>query len=242
MEGLEGVEIIHLLNAHYGHDALSRSRVYYWIAEVKRGRTDFSNHPSPGRTPDEVMINAIANKHAKDPRLSARKIAQSLRIATSTVCHHLSQSLGLKCLRLRWVPHTLSAAQKAKRAEYAEEMLRTLATHESTGFHFLFTGDESWMFYSYHERTMWVASWEEVAEVERPSHYHRKTMMTVFFNGTGEFLIDILPDELKMNSAYFANNVIDVLALSCYPNGRLPHARKVMLHFDNAPIHCTPIR
>jgi hypothetical protein len=68
---LEGVEIIHLqevlLNVHYGHDALSRSRVYYWIAEVKRGRTDFSNHPSPG-TPDEVMINAIANKHAKDPR------------------------------------------------------------------------------------------------------------------------------------------------------------------------------
>jgi hypothetical protein len=44
--------------------------------------------------------------------------------------------------------------QKAKRAEYAGEMRRTLAMHESTGFHFRFTDDESWMFYSYHERTM----------------------------------------------------------------------------------------
>jgi hypothetical protein len=118
-------------------------------------------------------------------------------------------------------------------------MLLTLRAHESTGFHFLFTGDESWMFYSYHERTQWVASWEEATEVERPSHYHRKTMLTAFFNGTGEFLIDILPEELKMNSAYFATNVIDVLAQSCYPDGRPPHARKVTLHFDNAPIHCT---
>jgi hypothetical protein len=42
-----------------------------------------------------------------------------------------------------------------------------------------------------------------------------------------------------MNTAYFANNAIDVSTQSCYPNERQPHERKVMLHFDDAPIHCT---
>jgi hypothetical protein len=238
-QGMQGMEIIRRINEHYGDNALSRSTIYSWIAEVKRGRTDLSNIGSPGRTPDEGLAGVIATRHERDPHLSARKLAQSLGIAASTVCHYLSDVLGMKCFQMRWVPHTLSALQKAKRAEYSRDMLHTLATHESTGFHFLFTGDESWMFYSYHQHTMWVASWEDVDEVERLSHYHKKTMLTAFFNGTGEFMIDILPEGAKMNTAYFADKVIDKLAEACYPNGRPPHARKVMLHFDNAPIHCT---
>jgi histone-lysine N-methyltransferase SETMAR len=238
-EGKKGKKIIERLQRHYGTDALARSTVYKWMNELKRGRTDLTNIPSPGRPREEELARAIAHKHEEDPHLSARKLAQYLGIAHSTVCSYLSEVLQMKCLRLRWVPHTLSIEQKAKRAEYAGEMLRILQTHESTGFHFLFTGDESWIFYSYNHRTQWVASWEELDEVERPSHYHRKTMVTVFFNGTGDFLIDILPEGLKMNSTYFANNIIDVIAGSCYPNGRQPHSRKVMLHFDNAPIHST---
>jgi histone-lysine N-methyltransferase SETMAR len=59
------------------------------------------------------------------------------------------------------------------------------------------------------------------------------------FNGIGQFLIDILPDGLKMDTDYFANNIIDGMARLCYPQGRQPHERRVMLHFDNALIHCT---
>jgi hypothetical protein len=93
------------------------------------------------------------------------------------------------------------------------------------------------MFYSYHERTMPVASWEDGNEVEQPSYYHTK-MLIAFFNVTGAFLTDILPEGANMNTAYFALNVISALTQPCYRNERQPHERKVMLHFDNAPTHC----
>jgi hypothetical protein len=39
----------------------------------------------------------------------------------------------------------------------------------------------------------------------------------VFFNGTGQFLIDILPEGMKMDMDYFANNITDEMARFCSP-------------------------
>jgi hypothetical protein len=64
-------------------------------------------------------------------------------------------------------------------------------------------------------------------------------MLSVFFNGKGQFLIDILSEGMKMDTDYFVDNIIDEIAKLCYPQGRRPRERRVMLHFDNAPIHCT---
>jgi hypothetical protein len=63
-------------------------------------------------------------------------------------------------------------------------MLLTLAKHQTSRFLFLFTSDESWMFYFYHREAMWVPSWSEVDDIERPSYFGRKTIIAVFFNGT----------------------------------------------------------
>jgi histone-lysine N-methyltransferase SETMAR len=64
-------------------------------------------------------------------------------------------------------------------------------------------------------------------------------MFSVFFNGTGQFLIDIVPEGVKIDTNYFADNIIDEMARLCYPQGRRRRERRVMLHFDNAPIPCT---
>jgi hypothetical protein len=64
-------------------------------------------------------------------------------------------------------------------------------------------------------------------------------MFTVFFNGTGKYKIVIPPDGQKVNSAYFIESVLCSLAEICYPHGRETRERRVMLHFDNAPVHGT---
>jgi hypothetical protein len=64
-------------------------------------------------------------------------------------------------------------------------------------------------------------------------------MLSVFFNGKGQFLIDILPEGMKIDTDYFADKIIDEMARLCYPQRRWPRERRVMSHFDNAPIHCT---
>jgi hypothetical protein len=49
------------------------------------------------------------------------------------------------------------------------------------------------MFQAYSYRTMWVASWDAVEEVERPSHFQWKRMLAILLTGTGGYNIAILP-------------------------------------------------
>jgi hypothetical protein len=76
------------------------------------------------------------------------------------------------------------------------------------------------MFYAYDHRTKSVASWDDVDEIDRASHFHQKTTFTVFLNGTGECKIAILPEGQKVNSAYFIESVLRPLAEIYYPQGR----------------------
>jgi hypothetical protein len=117
---MPAVEIIFRLRHHYGKDALSRTQIYVWINKIKRGRTDLNNIASLGREPDEGLAIVIAAKLDADIHLSGRKLAQSLRIAASTICRYLTEVSGMKCRHVRCVPTTLTAAQKAVYAELAE--------------------------------------------------------------------------------------------------------------------------
>jgi hypothetical protein len=86
-EGDSGSEIRRRLVEHYGDRAMSRSDRYKWMRDIKSGRTDLQTISSPGRTPDEGLADIIRRRIEEDPHLSARKIARSLDIATSTVYH-----------------------------------------------------------------------------------------------------------------------------------------------------------
>jgi hypothetical protein len=97
----------------------------------------------------------------------------------------LTKSLGMKCDQMRWVSRALTAGQKATGVEMAGRKLQTLESHEASNFHFLWTGDELWMFYECHHETMWAPSREEGGELEQPTHYRRKAMVTASLNGTG---------------------------------------------------------
>jgi hypothetical protein len=86
---------------------------------------------------------------------------------------------------------------------------------------------------------MWAASWDDVEEIERPSHFHEKTIFVIFFNGIGDYKTVILPQGQRMNSTFFIEYVIRPLAGFCYPEGMKPHEMRVVVYFDNAPIHST---
>jgi hypothetical protein len=106
---------------------------------------DLETFSSPGKTPGEGLSDVNRHRIEADPHLATRKIAHSLGIATSSVCHHLRYVLGMKSCHLRWIPHTLTGAQKVAREQVAENMLEILASHAASNFHFHFTGDESWL-------------------------------------------------------------------------------------------------
>jgi histone-lysine N-methyltransferase SETMAR len=127
--------------------------------------------------------------------------------------------------------------QKVARERVAKNMLEILATHAASDFHFLFTGDESWLLYAYHLRTMWTLCPENVHQVRSASHMSKKTMATVFFNGTGLHMIHILHQNQKRDAEYFSEYIIPSLVSIFCPTERSSRQRKCVVHFDNAPIH-----
>jgi hypothetical protein len=211
------LKMLTMFKDHYGEGAMSRSEVYKWIRDIMRGRTDLETIASPGRTPDEGLSEVIRHRIEAGPHLSAREIAHSFGIATLTGCHHLRSVLGMKCCHLRWIPHTLTVGEKVAREHVAKNILEILATHAASNFHFLFTGDESWLLYAYHVRIMWTLCPENVDQVQRASHITEKTMPTVFFNRTGLHMIDILPQNQKIDAEYFSEDIIPLLVSICCP-------------------------
>jgi hypothetical protein len=64
-------------------------------------------------------------------------------------------------------------------------------------------------------------------------------MFTIFLNGTRNYKISILLEGQKMNSTYFTECALSPLTKICCPQGRETHESRVMLHFNNAPVHKT---
>jgi hypothetical protein len=122
-------------------------------------------------------------------------------------------------------PHTLTKAENAKLRETGESMLQTLENH-ATANHFLWTGDERWLFYEHQHEIMWTAAWEEVGELARPRHCYRKTMAIAFFNCTEEYFLNVLPRSRSMGICYFAGEVIGGLEDICSPEDRNSHQSK----------------
>jgi hypothetical protein len=92
------------------------------------------------------MHDCIGQAVKEDRHLSTRKIAKVLNISFTTVRHHFTKPLMMKCDYMRWDPHMLTAAQKTKCKEMTGSMLRTLESHAVSNIPFLCTGDELWMF------------------------------------------------------------------------------------------------
>jgi hypothetical protein len=41
-----------------------------------------------------------------------------------------------------------------------------------------------------HCGTVWLASWEEPEEFQKPTHHEKKSIVTIFFNGLGQFYVE----------------------------------------------------
>jgi hypothetical protein len=67
----------------------------------------------------------------------------------------------------------------------------------------------------------------------RDCHISRRKLCVPFFDGTGDDKIVIRPKRQEMNS------MLGPLAELCYPYNRKSHERRVMVQFDNSPIHNT---
>jgi hypothetical protein len=211
--------------------------IQFWLREIERGRQDLHDAARSGRPPLDDVDAAIMRIIYKFPFESARSIAQTLNLAHSTILNHLHTSLGYQSFHLRWVPHLMTEDLMKKRKEVATQMLPLLEEAAQEGWKHFVTGDESWFFLSRSPQRMWSLTRDDVATKVRPNIQTKKIMFTIMWSPRGFHVINQLPDDTKMNSTYYVNNVLQELYQCFFPHGHGPRSKYLVIHVDNCSIH-----
>jgi hypothetical protein len=172
---------------------LSAHAIYNELVAVPRpdaiGYSTVTSHlhqrPFPstlGETPDvpaaTIIDKAILDAFEKQPFSSIRELAQLACIQRSTVHRHLTQSLGVVVKHLRWVPHSLMAAQKAQRVTLSSELLCELRSIKHHGWQFIITLDESWFYLTTDHEQIWLRPGGTPPERARHTIQDRKIIVT----------------------------------------------------------------
>jgi hypothetical protein len=103
------------------------------------------------------------------------------------------------------------------------------------------TGDESWVLMNRAPRRMWTLSRDDLVIKPRLDIQSKKFMFTIMWNSNGFHAVDRLPNDMKMNRAYFLTNVLIPFEEAIFPRGRAPHERLLVVHLDNCSVHTSRV-
>ncbi len=96
--GLSTVEIIRRLRQCHAQAALCAATVYWWVRQLKDGRTTLRDLPKIGR-PTKLTrdkIRRIRNELDTDPTLSLKEISRCVGLGVATVHKCVRKNLHLK--------------------------------------------------------------------------------------------------------------------------------------------------
>jgi hypothetical protein len=62
-------------------------------------------------------------------------------------------------------------------------------------------------------------------------------MFTIIWNPTGFYVVYRLPNDTKMNSAYFVTNILTPLERAICPRGRALYQKRLVIHLNNCSVH-----
>ena len=241
--GFTATQIHQELIIAYGPDAVSFSTVAYWTRRFVSGRDSFEDDPRSGRPVTVVTtqnIKAVEQLVDEDPRISIDYIASMLDISHGSVDTILRHHLRLRKISSRWIPHSLTAAQRQKRADICTENLRKLE-NGTWRVYDIVTGDETWIYHrrikSKEESKAWIPIGGSPATEARRQQFERKTMFTIFFMTNGPLLIHGIPSKTSINAAYYCDVCLSLLTKRLHKKRPLSTTHAINLHHGNARPH-----
>lgn len=123
LDGYTPYQIIEKLEEISKDKALRFAQVYYWLAELRRGRIDINDEPETGCLPNDDLDNRFFACIQINPHCSCRCIAALIGSSGCTVFRYLS-FMGYKNMLHRWGPHSLNDVLKKSRFSMAKIILK----------------------------------------------------------------------------------------------------------------------
>jgi histone-lysine N-methyltransferase SETMAR len=238
LKDTESKSIIQQLQDVYKNQCPSRSTIYNWIGEFKRGRQSVFDEEREGR-PCEISDEKreLCQKIVlSERRISIRELAQRLHISTFST-HAILKEFGIRKLCSRFVPKFISGEMAANRLACCESNLKLYDKYGDAFLQNIVTEDETPISLYVPESKRDSAEWRMASEaaprkLRSGTSHGRAAMLTVFWNIRGIIKIDFLDRKATMNSQYYSELMRDVRKRQ----RKSPSIPLWLLH-DNAPIH-----
>ena len=203
-------------------------------------------------TPDlghQLQLSTTDNQSAikklidLDPHVTIKELANTLNIATGTVDGILKSQLNLSKVCTRWVPHSLTTAQKVQRVKCCQKLLKMYTGRDDSRLFEIITGDETWVRYdtplSKESNKVWMESQSDPPMIAKRDFRSAKIMYCIFFNGRGPVAQILVPKGKTVTGNFYTNNCL--LDVENHLTRRIPktEAKGIRLLHDNARPHKT---
>ena len=127
MKGLHHEKSLETLKHLSGKSAPSRTKVFFWFGEFRRGKRSFDHQHRRGTSATTVTVTNIEATEKLirvEPRVTTREILESLSTGTAATMSILHDHLRVRKRCVRRIPHSLTDGQRQLRVEWCEFMLR----------------------------------------------------------------------------------------------------------------------
>ena len=238
IRGDSSQEILHQLRTTYGEMCPSRTTVYDWISQFRRGRQSVFDEEKCGRPveiPDETK-EKCAQIVRHERRITIRHLSQRLNVSYGQT-HTFLHELGVRKLCSRFVPKFLTAEMCERRLQCCEDNLKVYEEHGENFLRNIITEDETplalYVPESKRESKEWKFPTEGCSRKLRTGTSHgRAFMLSIFWDQSGSLFTDFASKDTRINSTYYCD-----LLQKCRRIRRKQRGVPLWLLHDNAPIH-----
>ena len=235
--GTPPAEIHRRLVQVFGDGVVSFPTVASWAARYRAGETTLEDRPRSGRPPIQNLPARVKELLDETPFMSAHAIADQLGVSWPTVLNVLRNDLNFVWRALRWVPHALSDADKAKRVSMCSSLFEHLRSLGPRSADRIITGDQTWVSVLNEHSHIWMSPDAEAPICVRTTMATRKIMVTVLFTRRRLLVVDILPQDRTFNAPYMVETILPALEAEVCKTSPMMRLRGWALHLDNATPH-----
>ena len=260
--GIGPKDIIIDLEIVYGDASLSYSTVKEWAKRFREGQESIDDDYRNGRPKSAVTSGntlEIGWMVEEDPHITVDELAMHVGISTGAAHAILIDELNVTKVCSRWIPHSLTKAQKDRRVMCARKLLSEYQDADPRRLSEIITGDETWIRYNEPQskeiNKVWVLKGERPPvnqlsrfhlqksrfHLQNPDFRDQKVLYSIFFDAHGPVAQIIIPKGSTITGDFYVNSCLSEVEKHEWERRPKSGTRGLRLLHDNARPHKTKL-